>query len=81
MDEDRIIDKIQVLLLGMEEKTSVRFDRLESRFDRVDTKLDSVSRELALNNELMAPFLRWSHHVKDEIIRLPLSYSRMYKNV
>jgi septal ring factor EnvC (AmiA/AmiB activator) len=91
MDNEQLIDRVQTLLLGMEERTNVRFDKmdsrlgsletrlgvvetrlgsLETRLGSVETKLDSVHRELTLNNELLAPFIRWSHSVENEIIRL-----------
>jgi len=91
MDSEQMVDKIQNLLLGMEERTNVRFDKVDARLDGVgvrldkvdgrldkmdgrlgsiETKVDSVARELTLNNELLAPFITWSHRVEDEIIRL-----------
>src|SRR6266567_1230662 len=84
MDNEQMIDRIQNLLLGMEERTNVRFDQVDARLDQVDarleqvdvrlgsleTKVDSVARELKLNNELLGPFIHWSHRVEDEIIRL-----------
>jgi chromosome segregation ATPase len=84
MDNEQLIDRVQTLLLGMEDRTNARLDKMdfrlgslesrlgsvESRLGSVETKLDSVHRELALNNELLAPFIRWSHSVENEIIRL-----------
>jgi predicted nucleic acid-binding Zn-ribbon protein len=77
MDNEQLIDRVQTLLLGMEERTNVRLDKmdfrlgsLEARLGSVETKLDSVHRELTLNNELLAPFIRWSHSIENEIIRL-----------
>ncbi len=91
MDNEQLIDRVQTLLVGMEERISVRFDgvdarldRMDSRLDRVEVRLDSVEvrldsleikvdslhRELTLNNELLAPFIRWSHSVENEVIRL-----------
>jgi chromosome segregation ATPase len=98
MDNVQLIDRVQTLLLGMEERTNARFDKVDSRLDSIDSRLDrvdvrldtvevqldgvdarlismqteltSVHRELTLNNELLAPFIRWSHRVEDEIIRL-----------
>src|SRR5712691_8230689 len=77
MDNEQMIDRIQNLLLGMEERTNVRFDQADARFDQMDvrlssveTKVDSVARELKLNNELLGPFIHWSHRVEDENIRL-----------
>ena len=84
MDNEQLIDRVQTLLIGMEERTNTRFDKMDARFDRVEgrldrvesrldsveTKLDSVHRELTLNNELLAPFIRWSHRVEEEVIRL-----------
>ncbi len=90
MDNEQMIDRIQDLLLGMEERTNVRFDQVDARLDSVEvrldkvevrlgqmdgrlgsleTKVDSVARELKLNNELLGPFIHWSHRVEDEIIR------------
>ena len=84
MDNEQMVDRIQNLLLGMEERTNVRFDQVDARLDNVEvrldkvevrlgsveTKVDSVARELKLNNELLGPFIHWSHRVEDEIIRL-----------
>jgi chromosome segregation ATPase len=98
MDNEQLIDRVQTLLVGMEERISVRFDGVDSRLDRMDSRLDrvevrldrvevrldsvevrldsleikvdSVHRELTLNNELLAPFIRWSHSVENEVIRL-----------
>jgi len=91
MDSEQMVDRIQNLLLGMEERTNVRFDKVDTRLDGIDarldgvdarfdktdarlgsieTKVDSVARELTLNNQLLAPFINWSHRVEDEIIRL-----------
>ena len=60
-----MIDRIQNMLLGMEERANVRFDKLEVRLDQMDvplgsleTKVDSVARELKLNNELLGPFIQ-----------------------
>ena len=47
-----------------------RLGSIETRLGSVDGKIDSVARELTLNNELLAPFIRWSHRVEDEVIRL-----------
>jgi hypothetical protein len=72
MDNEQLIDRVQTLLLGMEERTNTRFDKmdfrlvsLEARLASVETKLDSVHRELTLNNELLAPFIRWSHSPRE----------------
>jgi archaellum component FlaC len=112
MDNEHMLDRVQNLLLGMEERVNARFDRVDTRFNEVDarfnevdarfdkvdarfdavehrlgsvetrldgveyrlgsveTKLDSVARELTLNNELLGPFIRWSHRVEDEVVRL-----------
>jgi len=92
MDSEQLIDKVQVLLLGMEERllarmeerNGPRFDKIDARFDGVDarldgvdarldrleTKVDSLSREVRLNNELLRPFIAWSHQIEDEVIRL-----------
>src|SRR5437667_11587846 len=105
MDNEQMIDKIQNLLLGMEERTNIRFDQVDARLDKIEsrldrleirfdgvevrldrvevrldgvdvrlgsleTKVDSVARELTLNNQLLGPFIHWSHRVEDEIIRL-----------
>ena len=77
MDNEQLIDRVQSLLLDMEVRTNKRFDKMEiqlgslnARLGSVETKLDSVHRELTLNNELLAPFIRWSHSVENEIIRL-----------
>jgi archaellum component FlaC len=91
MDNEQLIDKVQTMLLGMEERIDRRFDGVEHRFDGVDrrlegvdrrlegvegrlgtveTKLDSVAREVTLHNQLLAPFIRWSHQIEDEVIRL-----------
>jgi hypothetical protein len=43
---------------------------MDARLGSVEIKLDSVHRELTLNNELLAPFIRWSHNVENEVIRL-----------
>jgi chromosome segregation ATPase len=47
-----------------------RLSSVEGRLSSVEGKIDSVARELTLNNELLAPFIRWSHRVEDEVIRL-----------
>ena len=91
MDNEQLIDRVQTLLLDMEERTNKRFDKIDTRFEAIDarfdgidskldrmdarlgsveTKVDSVHRELTLNNELLAPFIRWSHSVENEVIRL-----------
>ena len=67
-----MIDRIQNMPLGMEERANVRFDKLDARLDKVEvrldqmdvrlgsleTKVDSVARELKLNNELLGPFIQ-----------------------
>ena len=65
MDNVQLIDRVQTLLLGMEERTNARFDKVDSRLDSIETRLGSmetelasVHRELTLNNELLAPFIR-----------------------
>jgi hypothetical protein len=77
MDNEQLIDRVQNLLMRMEERIGVRFDGVDGRLDRMDsrlvsveTKVDSVRRELALNNELLKPFIGWSHQLEDEVIRL-----------
>ena len=85
MDSEQLIDKVQVLLLGMEErllarmeerngprfdKINARLDGVDARLDRLETKVDSLSREVRLNNELLRPFIAWSHQIEDEVIRL-----------
>ena len=42
MGDEQLIDKIQNLLLGMEERTNVRFDKMDTRFDGVEVRLDKV---------------------------------------
>jgi hypothetical protein len=77
MDNEQLIDKVQTMLLGMEERIDRRFDGVdrrlegvEGRLGTVETKLDSVAREVTLHNQLLAPFIRWSHQIEDEVIRL-----------
>src|SRR6266849_2491918 len=98
MDNEQLLDRVQNLILGLEQKINSRFDGVDARFDGVDarfdgvdarfdgvdarfervenrlqsveTKLDSMSREVTLNNQLLAPFIAWSHRVEDEVIRL-----------
>ena len=43
-----MLDRVQNLLLGMEERIGVQLRTL-------DTKVDSITRELTLNNELLGP--------------------------
>lgn len=84
MENEQLIERVQILLLGMEERTNTRLDKMDARLDKIDVRLDkidtrldslegtlgSVAREVKLNNELLSPFIRWSHSVEDEIIRL-----------
>ena len=70
-------DAIQKLLEGSEQRTSARFDTLENRFDLLETKVDSIFRELNLQNELLAPFIRWSHQVENEVIRISVEIAEV----
>ena|SRR5436190_927724 len=84
MDKEQLLDKIQNLLLGMEERINTRFDGIDNRLDGIDNRLDgvdsklrtldgkveSVRAEVKLHNELLAPFINWSHRIEDEVIRL-----------
>jgi hypothetical protein len=84
MDTEQFIDRVQTMLFGMEERIGVRFDGVHRRLDgverrlegvegrlgTVETKLDSVARKVTLHNQLLAPFIRWSHQIEDEVIRL-----------
>jgi len=63
MDNDQLLSEIQKLLEGMEQRT-------DAKFAIVNTRLDSIHRELTLQNELLSPFIRWSHQVEEEVIRL-----------
>ncbi len=73
MDE-RALHRIQTQLRLMEERNEqrmdTRFDTLERKVDLLEVKIDSLSREVRLNNELLEPFIRWSHQVENEVIRL-----------
>jgi archaellum component FlaC len=84
MDNEQLLDRVQTLLLGMEERVDRRFDEVDRRFDGVDRRFDevdskielvdrkveSVRAEVKLHNELLAPFITWSHRIEDEVIRL-----------
>src|SRR5579863_6577017 len=81
MDNEQLLDRVQSLLIGMEERVEGRFTALEERIDRrfdeldskielVDRKVESVRAEVKLHNELLAPFITWSHRIEDEVIRL-----------
>jgi chromosome segregation ATPase len=77
MDNEQLLDRVQTLLLGMEERVDRRFDEVDRRFDEVDSKIELVDRkvesvraEVKLHNELLAPFITWSHRIEDEVIRL-----------
>jgi chromosome segregation ATPase len=84
MDNEQLLDRVQNLLLGMEERidgkfkaVDRRFDEVYRRFDEVDSKIELVDRkvesvraEVKLHNELLAPFITWSHRIEDEVIRL-----------
>jgi chromosome segregation ATPase len=107
MDNEQLLDKVQNLLLGLEDRTNTRFqdledrlsgrfhdledrlnsrmdsledrltgrmdsleDRLSRRMDTLDLKIESVRAEVKLHNELLAPFIHWSHRIEDEVIRL-----------
>ena len=91
MDNEQLLDRVQNLLLGMEERidgkfkaidrrfveVDRRFDEVDRRFDEVDSKIELVDRkvesvraEVKLHNELLAPFITWSHRIEDEVIRL-----------
>ena len=98
MDNEQLLDKIQNLLLGMEERINTRFEAVDRRFNGLDNrftgldkrldgldkrlngldtrlrtldgKVESVRAEVKLHNELLAPFINWSHRIEDEVIRL-----------
>jgi hypothetical protein len=88
MDNEQLLDRVQNLLLGMEERVEGkltameeridrrfdavdrRFDEMDSKIDLVDRKVESVRAEVKLHNELLAPFITWSHRIEDEVIRL-----------
>ena len=91
MDNEQLLDRLQNLFLGMEERVNTRFDGVDNRLDGVENRLDgvenrldgvdnrlqsleskmeSVSREFTLNNQLLSPFIHWSHRIENEIIRL-----------
>jgi len=92
MDNELLLDRVQNLLLGMEERVDGRFQAMEERIDgklqamegridgkfqvidarlvTLDRKVDSVRAEVKLHNELLAPFITWSHRIEDEVIRL-----------
>jgi DNA anti-recombination protein RmuC len=66
-------DGVEQRIGSVEERlgsVGTRLGSIETRLGSVDGKIDSVARELTLNNELLAPFIRWSHRVEDEVIRL-----------
>ena len=54
--EDRIVSKTQNVIFGMEEHLTFR--------------LQGVEREMGLMNEVMAPFVKWSHAVEGEVRRI-----------
>ena len=63
---DRRLDAIA----GRLDAIASRLDGVERRLGTVETKLDSVGREVTLHNQLLAPFVRLSHQIEDEVIRL-----------
>jgi len=54
--EDRIVSKTQNVIFGMEEHLTFRMQGLE--------------REMSLLNEVLAPFVKWSHSVEGEVRRI-----------
>jgi len=112
MDNEQLLDKVQNLLLGMEERINTRFEAVDRRFNGLDNrftgldnrlngldkrldsmdkrlngmdnrlegldtrlrtldgKVESVRAEVKLHNELLAPFINWSHRIEDDVIRL-----------
>jgi hypothetical protein len=63
MENEELLDKVQNLLFNME-------GRMTSRFDAADVRLRSVQREQGITNESLAPFLKWSHQLEGEVVRL-----------
>jgi hypothetical protein len=61
--ETRIMDKTQNVIFAMEE-------RLNARFHRVDVRLERIEREMTLMNETLTPFIKWSHAVENDIVRV-----------
>ena len=54
MDNEQLLDRVQTLLLGMEERVNVRFDKVDTRLDGMDARLNGMDAR------------RWSHRVEDE---------------
>jgi hypothetical protein len=63
MNTDQLLTEIQKLLEGFEKRT-------DAKFTIVNARLNSIDRQLTLQNELLSPFIRWSHQVEEEVIRL-----------
>jgi hypothetical protein len=42
MENEQLLDKVQNLLLGMEERINIRFEAVDGRFNGVDSRLDGI---------------------------------------
>ena len=46
MENEVLLDRVQNLLLGMEERTNSRFDKIDSRLNGIDDRLDGIDGRL-----------------------------------
>ena len=59
--EDKRLDSMDKRLNGMDN----RLEGLDTRLRTLDGKVESVRAEVKLHNELLAPFINWSHRIED----------------
>jgi len=42
MDDEQLIDRVQTMLFGMEERIGVRFDRIDRRLEGIERRLEGI---------------------------------------
>jgi hypothetical protein len=73
-NNEHLIDRIQILLLGFEGRIEKRFIALENKmsdgFGAANTRLDSIDRRLTLHAGALAHIVEWTNKYEEELIRM-----------
>ncbi len=73
-NNEHLIDRIQILLLGFEGRIEKRLISIENKMDdgfhTVNTRLDSIDRRLELHAGALSHIVEWSNKYEEELIRI-----------
>jgi hypothetical protein len=61
VDNEQLIDRVQTMLFGMEERIGVRFDRIDRRLEGIEHRLEGIERRLGTVETRLDSIARGGH--------------------